>query len=292
MMPPRMTSVFSGTAGQVGDAVGRQGLEHVRRAGPADGSTCRSPAPSSRRPAARRRTVSGDVGQAHRAARGRCRWRGRWSRAGGLEAGRRARAARGADRPAWPGRPGWPGAGSHRSCAQRLGLRARGNRRPRRGSASRRSRRRPPWSRPARRSRRGCWNGPLSSRALTIASTALNPTPLIAAQPEVDLPLAGDPENRRCPSLMFGGSTSIPIRRQSSICSTKNLSRSGAVHLRGEHGRHELGRVVGLQVGGLIGDQGIGRAVRLVEAVAAEDARSGRRSWRPGPGPAPARRPP
>ena len=29
MMPPRMTSVFSATAGQVGDAVGRQGLEQA-----------------------------------------------------------------------------------------------------------------------------------------------------------------------------------------------------------------------------------------------------------------------
>ena len=38
----------------------------------------------------------------------------------------------------------------------------------------------------------------------------------------------------------------------------------------GEQRRHEFDRVVGLQIRGLIGHQAVGRAVRFVEAVAAE----------------------
>ena len=34
----------------------------------------------------------------------------------------------------------------------------------------------------------------------------------------------------------------------------------GVVHVAGEQGGHELGRVVGLEVGGLVGDQGVGGA--------------------------------
>ncbi len=41
--------------------------------------------------------------------------------------------------------------------------------------------------------------------------------------------------------------------------------------LAGEKGGHELGRVVRLQVGGLVADEGIGGGMGFVEAVAAEE---------------------
>ena len=85
----------------------------------------------------------------------------------------------------------------------------------------------------------------------------------------MDLPLAGDLEVEL---------PLVDVRRQHldphppAVVDVfdEELVPLGAVHLGGEHGGHELGRVVGLEVGRLIGDQGIGGAVRLVEAVAAE----------------------
>ena len=44
----------------------------------------------------------------------------------------------------------------------------------------------------------------------------------------------------------------------------------GVPHFAGEQGRHELVRVVRLQVGRLVGDERVGRGVRLVEPVAGE----------------------
>ena len=105
--------------------------------------------------------------------------------------------------------------------------------------------------------------------ALTIASTALTPTPLIAARPKWIFPSLATRKST-CPSLILGRSTSIPIRRQSSICSTKNLSLSAPSISDESNGRHELGWIVGFQVSGLKGNQCIGCAVRLVEAVATE----------------------
>ena len=107
------------------------------------------------------------------------------------------------------------------------------------------------------------------SRALTIASTALNPTPLIAPSPKWIFPSLATRKST-CPSLIFGSSTSIPIRRQSSICSTKNLSRSAPSISEESTAAMNSRRIVGLQISGLKGDQGVGRAMRLVEAVAAE----------------------
>ena len=112
-------------------------------------------------------------------------------------------------------------------------------------------------------------NGPLCSRALTIASTALTPDPLDRPQAKVDLALAGHPEVDM---------PLVDIRRQHLDAHPpavvdmfdEKLVALGAVHLRGEHGGHVLGRIMGLEVSGLISDQGIGRAVRLVEAIAAE----------------------
>ena len=68
-------------------------------------------------------------------------------------------------------------------------------------------------------------NGPFASGALTIASTALNPTPLIAASPNAIFPSQA---TLNLPSSLVDvrGRTSIPIRRQSSMCSTKYFLRS------------------------------------------------------------------
>ena len=48
------------------------------------------------------------------------------------------------------------------------------------------------------------------------------------------------------------------------------LLEVAARDVAGEQGRHEFDRVVGLQVGGRIGDQGVGGGMALVEAVAGE----------------------
>ncbi len=44
----------------------------------------------------------------------------------------------------------------------------------------------------------------------------------------------------------------------------------GLGNFRAQQRRHELYRVVGLEIGGVVGQQGVGRGVRLVEAVAGE----------------------
>ena len=50
----------------------------------------------------------------------------------------------------------------------------------------------------------------------------------------------------------------------------KRLHLVALVHHHAEVGRHEAGREVRLEVGRLIGDIGIGRSMRLVEAVTCE----------------------
>ena len=104
---------------------------------------------------------------------------------------------------------------------------------------------------------------------MTIASTALNADPLDRAQAEVDLPFLANPER---------DSTLVDVRRQHLDAHPpavvdvldEELVALGAVHLRGQHRGHVLGGIMSLQIGGLVGHQRIGRAVRLVEAVAAE----------------------
>ena len=97
----------------------------------------------------------------------------------------------------------------------------------------------------------------------------LESNPLDRSQAEVDLALAGDPEidlplvDIRQQDLDLHPTAVVDMFN-------KKLVPLGAVHLRREHGRHELGRVVRLQVSGLKGDQGVSRAMRFVEAVAAE----------------------
>ncbi len=63
----------------------------------------------------------------------------------------------------------------------------------------------------------------------------------------------------------------MPMRRQSSIVLDEELVAFRAVHLRGQQRGHELGRVVRLEIGRLVGDQSVGGGMRLVEAIAAEE---------------------
>ena len=50
----------------------------------------------------------------------------------------------------------------------------------------------------------------------------------------------------------------------------KAVQLIGIGHIERHRGGDELDRIVGLEIGGLIGDQRIGRGVRFVEAVAGE----------------------
>ena len=227
IMPPRMTSVLSGTVGELGDPVGRQGLEQARRGASAGGSTCRSRAPSSRRRAARRRPAREDrAGSTAPPAWPfrRCRCHGRWQPPGSRPRDRRrGRAGRGVRSsclacPAWIARGRTPGAG--RGWAPRT---VEGP-----GPDQRLDAAAAPTSRVETRSKKSSRlrNGPPCFARLDDRLDRLDADPLDRPQAEVDLPLARDPERRRSPSLTLGGSTSMPIRRQSSMCSTKNLSRS------------------------------------------------------------------
>ena len=51
----------------------------------------------------------------------------------------------------------------------------------------------------------------------------------------------------------------------------------GVAHFRGQQGGHELDRIVGLEVGGLVGDQPVGRGVRVVDGDAVGDEVGGAR---------------
>ncbi len=284
IIPPRMTSVFSATPA-------RSATRWVARAWSSAGVAGQGMA---RHVEAQRLLLLGqllgvgqlgDVGQAQQARP--C------AVAVAVAVGRRhgVAASKTSKRPSWPrlrssclACPAWSGPRQDRQ--ELRSLRRPGSRTRRPGSASRRSRRRPPWSAPARRSRRGSVNGPPSARALTIASTALNPTPLIAPSPKWIFP---------SPATWKVELPLVDVRRQHldphppAVVDMfdEELVALGAVHLRGEHGGHELGRIVGLQVGRLIGDQGIGGVMRLVEAVAAEelDQVEDLGGLRPAPGP-------
>ena len=97
----------------------------------------------------------------------------------------------------------------------------------------------------------------------------LDPNPLDRAQPEVDLPLVAHPECH--PTLVDVGRVHLDSHPSAILdMFNKELIPLGAVHLRGQHGRHVFGRVVGFQVGGLVRHHRVGRGVGLVEAVAAE----------------------
>ena len=112
-------------------------------------------------------------------------------------------------------------------------------------------------------------NGPLLVPRFTIASTALNPTPLMAPRPKWIVPLLRHAKVEI--SL-------VDIRFQDFNPETaaildvfdEELVALGTVHFRREHGGHVLGRVMGLEICGLKSDQSVSRAMRLVEAIAAE----------------------
>ena len=102
-------------------------------------------------------------------------------------------------------------------------------------------------------------NGPPSLPGLDDRLDRLEADPLDRPQAEVDLPLVGDLERRLA---------LVDVRRQDldphppAVVDVldEELLALGAVHLGGEQGGHELGRVVRLEVGRLVGDQGVGRA--------------------------------
>ena len=107
-------------------------------------------------------------------------------------------------------------------------------------------------------------------RPSTMAAAAAPPQPLMADRPKQILPsITVKSASERFTS---GGSTVMSIRRQSSRCST---SESFFLKLRPgdvarEQGGHELDRIMGLEIGRHVGDQGVGGRMALVEAVAGE----------------------
>ena len=111
--------------------------------------------------------------------------------------------------------------------------------------------------------------GPFWSLAFTIASTALNPDPLDGPQAEVDCSF---PRHAKVEISL------VDIRLQDFNSETaaildvfvEELVALGTVHFRREHRGHVLSRVMGLEIGGLKSDQGVSRAMRLVEAITAE----------------------
>ena len=213
----------------------------------------------SRRRGARPRGQSGDVGQALRRAR-------------------RARLRR---RPAC--RAGWPGPARGRAAASGPPP-SRGRWRP--SSAARRfsSESKEPLLMKlsttrrftARRSTRSQnsnidLNGPPAERAVRIASTAPSPTFLMAASPKrmaCGAFAAGDHREEHARD-------SLHVRRQHR--DAHGAALADVLHhlvrvraLRRQQGGHEVGRVVRLQVGRLVGEPGVGRGVGLVEAVPRE----------------------
>ena len=118
----------------------------------------------------------------------------------------------------------------------------------------------------ARRSGRGSRKRPTRRRAARIASTAPSPTPLTAPRPKR---MASPIDGERPVAL-------VDVRRQhrdahlAALAACTWRRRRCRRHLGGQHGGHEGHRVVRLEVGGLVGEHGVGDAVALVEAVAGE----------------------
>ncbi len=80
-------------------------------------------------------------------------------------------------------------------------------------------------------------NGPPFFRAATIASTALKPTPLIAAEPEMRSSPRAATWNVDSPSLMFGGKDLDPHPPAIVDMFDEILLALRAVHLRREQAR-------------------------------------------------------
>ena len=115
-----------------------------------------------------------------------------------------------------------------------------------------------------------------SCLAPRMLSRAASPTPLIPRRPY--LILSPTMVNTLALSLMSGGrilNAALPALRDVSDETVR------IVHLVREDGRHEGKEVVRLEIGGLIRDEGVGRAVGLVEAVLAELEDDVVYPWRP-----------
>ncbi len=117
-----------------------------------------------------------------------------------------------------------------------------------------------------RRNRTGCGTAPPASRAATMASIAPCPVPLIAPRPKRTA-RAETGSKRWLPALTSGGldrdAEALGVDQQRpQLVAVVDLDR----HVGGE----ELGRVVHLDPGRLVGEQRVGGGVRLVEAVAGE----------------------
>ena len=114
-------------------------------------------------------------------------------------------------------------------------------------------------------------SGPGASRASTMACAAATPTVFTAASPNrIALPPAvSSVENGACEPLTSGGKRAIRWR---ALADGQWVIVVAFVVflLRGEIGRHELRRVMGLEPGGLVGDEPVAGRVGLVKAVAGE----------------------
>ena len=71
------------------------------------------------------------------------------------------------------------------------------------------------------------------------------------------------------------GQTFVDVRRQDLDVLVAALGEIlnhfvGIAHFRGQKRRHELHRIMGFEIGGLVGNQSVGRGVRFVKAVARE----------------------
>src|SRR5208283_2838218 len=153
--------------------------------------------------------------------------------------------------PRWPRRrssclawPPWIARGRiARSCARRA---------PRKSNAPARikvSAQPLPTSRVETRSKKSSrlLKGPVCWRALTIASTAFTPTPLIAPKP------------KRHSTLVDVGRQHFDAHPPAVVdVLDEELVALGAVHLRRQHRGHVLGGIMTLQVGSLVGDQRVG----------------------------------
>ncbi len=98
----------------------------------------------------------------------------------------------------------------------------------------------------------------------------LEPHAFDRAQPKIDLSKGGDPKFEM-PFVDVRGQDLDSHPAAVLDVLDKELVALGAIHLRAEDGGHELGRIMGLEKRGLIGDQCVGGTVRFIEAVAAEE---------------------
>ena len=127
-----------------------------------------------------------------------------------------------------------------------------------------------PMDRSARRNRTDCGTVRRLCGLAAIASPAAPPQPLIAARPNRILPLGHGEIGFRAVHIRRHHFDVHPPAIFQMLDQRILLLEVAAVDVAREQGRHELDRIMGLEIGRHVGDQGVGRAVRLVEAVAGE----------------------